>query len=277
LALCVLGSGSGGNCTVLRHSQEVMLIDAGFGPITTTRRLIQARLQLSDVRAICLTHLDRDHFRPQWMRTLLGFGIRVYLHRWERATMMRYEGAEQLEQAGLLHCFDDAAFDPLANVRVSPIRLAHDEKGTSGFHIATPRGRVGYATDLGVVPRTLLDQFADIDLLAIESNYDPQMQLGSSRPIFLKRRIMGGAGHLSNEQAFDAVCRIVERSRPGNPQHIVLLHRSRQCNCPQKVREIFESEPSIRGRLTLTEQRRRSRWLIVRPRASTPHQQLTLF
>jgi phosphoribosyl 1,2-cyclic phosphodiesterase len=102
-----------------------------------------------------------------------------------------------------------------------------------------------------------------VDLLAIESNYDPPMQLRSKRPLFLKRRIMGDAGHLSNEQAFEAVRRILDRSPDGSPRHIVLLHRSRQCNCPQTVREVFARDGRIAARLTLSDQRRPTRWFEV--------------
>ena len=62
--------------------------------------------------------------------------------------------------------------------------------------------------------------------LAIESNYCPVMQRESPRPGFLKARIMGGSGHLSNEQCAATVRRIAPRER------VVLLHLSQECNEP---------------------------------------------
>jgi hypothetical protein len=114
------------------------------------------------------------------------------------------------------------------------------------------------------VPEHLIDGFAELDILALESNYDPGMQLASARPWFLKRRIMGGRGHLSNEQALEAIRRIFEkadRRRGKLPAHVVLLHRSRQCNCPRLVRKLFARDPRIAQRLTLAEQYSRSQWL----------------
>ena len=71
------------------------------------------------------------------------------------------------------------------------------------------------------------DLFRHVDVLAIESNYCPVMQENSDRPEFLKRRIMDGSGHLSNQQSAAAVRAIAPK------KHVVLLHLSRQCNTPE--------------------------------------------
>ena len=62
LELCVLASGSSGNCSMVRAAAGVVLIDAGIGPRTVAKRMIGSGVSLRDVRAICLTHLDSDHF-----------------------------------------------------------------------------------------------------------------------------------------------------------------------------------------------------------------------
>ena len=273
--LCVLGSGSGGNCTIIRLRDQAVIIDLGFGPRTTVKRLGQAGFSLDHIKSVCLTHLDQDHFRPHWMATLLGRRIRVHLHRWHLDQWLTLPGAEAMVEAELVSVFEDEPFEPAAGLKISPIHLAHDQKGTIGFLVESDFGRIGYATDLGHVPPELIERFAGVDVLAIESNYDPPMQLKSPRPLFLKRRIMGHAGHLSNEQAFEAVTRIIDRSPPGRPGHVVLLHRSRQCNCPEIVRRLFSQDKRIAERLTLSEQRRRTRWLHPIPVQVAAAQQLT--
>jgi phosphoribosyl 1,2-cyclic phosphodiesterase len=272
--LCVLGSGSGGNSSVIRYNQEAFLVDAGFGPLTSAKRLQQAKVRVDQIRAVLVTHLDQDHFRPTWMATLLGFGIKVYVHRWHLSDFELIPGAFEMIHAGLVEVFDDEAFSPIDDITVRPIHLSHDTKGTSGFLIENHVGRVGYATDLGHVPDELIERFTGVDVLAIESNYDPPMQLKSGRPLFLKRRIMGHAGHLSNQQCFEAVCRIIDRSPPGSPKHIVLLHRSQQCNCPNILREVFAQDLRVAGRVHLSEQRKRSRWFPIERRATAPREQM---
>jgi phosphoribosyl 1,2-cyclic phosphodiesterase len=264
LRMCVLGSGSAGNSTIVQRGDGVLMIDAGFGPRTTARRLIGTGLELNDIGALCLTHLDQDHFNPAWLRVLLGRRINVYVMRRHVAGLHEINGGRALHDAGLVHEVGDIAFEPMPGLRVEPVVLPHDKRGTAGFLLGCDEGHIGYATDLGHVPERLIDRFAGVHLLAIESNYDPDMQRTSNRPEFLKRRIMGGAGHLSNQQAFEAVRGIVRRSPHGGPQQVVLLHRSRECNHPDLVRRVYEIDPCMRARLTLAEQSRRTDWFVVR-------------
>jgi len=88
-----------------------------------------------------------------------------------------------------------------ARTQIEVTPLPHDDLATAGFLFCHGGIRLGFATYLGRVPTALLESFTDLDALAVESNYDRTMQQASNRPAFLKRRIMGGLGHLSNEQA----------------------------------------------------------------------------
>lgn len=264
--MCVLASGSGGNCSVLRTPGGVVLIDAGLGPRLVSQRLASSggSIGAADVTAVCLTHLDRDHFNPNWLPTLARRGIRLFCHA-RQAADVRAVAAETGVSVDLAE-FDVAAFEPVPGLLAEPIHFAHDQDGSHGFLFEGFDARVGYATDLGHVPNGLVDRLCTggLDVVAIESNYDRQMQLDSPRPHFLKRRIMGGRGHLSNDQAFDAVRRVFNRLEqcPGRlPLHVVLLHRSRQCNCPHVVRRLFSRDARIASRLVLSNQDAPTEWL----------------
>jgi phosphoribosyl 1,2-cyclic phosphodiesterase len=252
-----------------------MLLDAGLGPRNTAKRMNGTGVAVKDVTAICLTHLDSDHFSVDWIPTILNNGIRVYCH------MNGIEKLHELTDDRLIHKIVgfDGSFEPVEGLKFSAVAVAHDEKCCSGFVINGFGCRVGFATDLGHVPRDLIEAFSSLDILAIESNYDPQMQIESTRPAFLKQRIMGGRGHLSNEQAYEAVKQILdrhERSGSSLPAHIVLLHRSRQCNCPKLVRKTFLRDARLAERLTLAEQFSRSSWLRVRKLPPLIGEQLVL-
>lgn len=265
LRVCVLGSGSGGNCTVLACGSRILLIDAGFGPRTTGRKLAQAGLDLDQVQAVCLTHLDQDHFRRNWPAELLKRELRVYLHHWHVDHLFRLPGGHALFEAGLVECFDGEPFEPVNGIITSTCRCQHDMQGTISYRFDTDSGCVGFATDLGHVPAALIDHLAGVDLLAIECNYDEHMTIHSPRPSFVNRRNMSSSGHLSNDQSFAAVQQISAASVGGNPRQVVLLHRSSQCNHPMKVKRVFEQDARLAARITLTEQRRRTRWLHVKP------------
>jgi phosphoribosyl 1,2-cyclic phosphodiesterase len=277
IELCILASGSGGNCSVLRTPGGVVLIDVGIGPRTTAKRLQGTGVTIADVAAICLTHLDRDHFSPTWVATLIKFGIRIRCHASRVEEVARVAADSRVWE--LIDPFGEEPFEPIAGLLAHAIRLDHDESGSHGFIVEGFGSRLGYATDLGCVPEHFTDRLEALDMLAIESNYDPRMQLDSERPWFLKQRIMGGRGHLSNEQAFAAICRVLDRAEAAGgklPAHIVLLHRSRQCNCPHVLQRLFSKDPRIAARLTLAEQHARTEWLRPRDVEPAPGKQLAL-
>ena len=99
--------------------------------------------------------------------------------------------------------------------------------------------------------------------------------------MFLQQRIMGGGGHLSNPQALKAVKELFDRCTRGghsSPRQVVLLHRSRQCNCPVLLKRVFESDSRIGPRVVLTEQYSRTEWISAMraPRIPWLGEQLTL-
>ena len=270
IEVCVLASGSAGNCTVVRTPGGVVLVDAGLGPRTTAQRLAGTGVHVADVSAICLTHLDHDHFNRNWLTTLLNRGIRIHCHFRRVDDLMRialgsHPEREQLERfRDLVEPFNGEPFEPADGLEFRPFLFAHDRLGSHGFVMSGFGCRVGFATDLGRVPETLYEDFDALDVLALESNYDRRMQLESPRPWFLKNRIMGGSGHLSNDQAFDAVRKLLNRYEARGwrlPAHIVLLHRSRECNCPELLRKHFCRDARVAPRLVLAEQHERSPWL----------------
>ena len=276
--VCVLGSGSGGNCSVLRTPAGAMLIDAGLGPRVTESRLKGTGIKLDEIGAICLTHLDHDHFNGNWIPTIAQRGIRVFVHSQRLNDLLRTALADETRRAhsrifkSCVQTFGTSnSFNPIDGLSCQAIKVAHDRLGSYAFVLDGFGCRIGWATDLGHVPAQLIEQFESLDVLAIESNYDPAMQQTSARPWFLKKRIMGGSGHLSNEQAFVAIRTILDRCQHRGeklPSHIVLLHRSRQCNCPHLVRRMFRQDPRVAARLTLSDQHRRTDWL--RPQKMQP-------
>jgi phosphoribosyl 1,2-cyclic phosphodiesterase len=268
LELCVLGSGSAGNSSAITGGgvDGVVLIDAGLGPRVAGQRLARPRTHgrrfgVADVRAIVLTHLDSDHFNINWIATLKKYEIPVYCHASRVDDLVFRTNTRGIRVD--IRPFN-GNFEPVRGITLDPIAFAHDAEGSHGFVIEGGGVRIGYATDLGQVPEGLLEHFCDLDLLAIESNYDRQMQMDSPRPWFLKNRIMNGHGHLSNEQAYTLVRKLFttcECAGKRLPRHVVLLHRSRECNCPDLLQKFFARDSRIAARLTLSHQDEPTEWL----------------
>ena len=67
------------------------------------------------------------------------------------------------------------------------------------------------------------------DHLVVEANYDVDMLLRGHYPPELKRRIMSGNGHLSNEQTAS----LLKRSLHDSLRNVWLCHLSEQNNTPE--------------------------------------------
>jgi phosphoribosyl 1,2-cyclic phosphodiesterase len=265
LSFAVLGSGSSGNSTVvLLHGERAcekpiaVLIDAGLTPRATNRRLAEFGMSLADVSAILITHFDGDHFVATWGNVVEKLGLMVYCHHRHRRA-----AAAMLGSVRRVHLFRDSfqldGLEGEARTALAP----HDEHGTASYRLDHRGARFGFATDIGRVTHDVLDLLRDVDGLAIESNYDPDMQRQSGRPTYLKRRIMGGLGHLSNIQSLEAV---QELSCQTSLQHIAALHLSRQCNEPGLITAMYarEAKPLL-SKLTITSQIHATPMLRVTP------------
>ncbi|MDX2119380.1 MAG: MBL fold metallo-hydrolase [Planctomycetota bacterium] len=223
--LRVLASGSRGNCSLLSApvgpTTRHWLIDAGVGIRRMTVLLRELGMSFDDLSGVLLTHLDHDHISPPVIGALPEHAP-LHLHK---------RHLRRGDREGLLYHrtlpFDEP-FELAPGVSVAPALAAHDELGSSTLRISfAGHGTLGFATDLGCVPTSIVNHLAGVDVLAIESNHCPHLQERSSRPQFLKRRIMGGAGHLNNQQCAQAVRDIAPR------EHVVLLHLSQDCNTPE--------------------------------------------
>jgi phosphoribosyl 1,2-cyclic phosphodiesterase len=267
-SFCILGSGSAGNCTALCFGAgadcRVVLIDAGLSPRQTMLRLQARGLHLRQVSDILFTHFDGDHLHPGWIVFAERLGVRLRVHR----DHLRAAAIAGLNLGRIEPFVRDLTLGEAdQTTKAHAIRFAHDDLGSIGFIITHGQARLGFATDLGHAPTSLFEQFVNLHALAIESNYDRNMQLASGRPPFLKRRIMGGAGHLSNEQSLDAILRIAQQSQLGR---IALLHLSRQCNDPARVKALYRRRaPHLLDMLMISNQLRPTPMMPVAPRAAS--------
>jgi phosphoribosyl 1,2-cyclic phosphodiesterase len=254
--LRVLASGSAGNCTVIiagrGMDRSVVLVDIGISLRRARLLLRDCDLDLADIDAVLVTHLDSDHYQPSWTRALsrATFHMHDRHHRFARRHHLIDPKARVAPHDGERFLVTDA-------VSIDPLHVAHDDLGVSAFRFAFRRAApLGFATDIGRVTDDFIAHFRGVATMAIESNYCPRLQLASSRPEFLKRRIMGGSGHLSNEQCADALEHI-------NPTHdAVLLHLSRECNTPGRARAPHAGR---HYRTTVTSQHDPTPWIEIPP------------
>jgi len=232
-AVSFLGSGSSGNCAVVKTEKTAVLLDAGLSVRETGRRLAARGLALSDIAAVFVTHEHSDHARAA-CDFAVRLGIPVY------AT---HGTARCLEFPGPL--FADVR--PVADGRrvvlgggdleVQITATPHDGAESVCYVFQDGAGRrVGAATDLGHLSPRVLDALTDCEVLGLEANYDVDLLRAGPYPFSLKQRILSYLGHLSNEAAAAALARLVgARTRA-----VVALHVSRHNNTATLAERAFE-------------------------------------
>src|SRR5580704_3334781 len=231
LYIASLNSGSNGNCYYIGNDRESVLIDAGIPCRETERRMRRLGLSLSTVKAIFISHEHDDHIR----------GLEVLSRRYQLPVYISESTHRQLPLAlepELVMRLDPREPVTTGDLTVTPFPKTHDASDPCSFVVSSPTVRIGVFTDLGVVCEQLIHHFRQCHAAFLETNYDEHLLDTGRYPHFLKNRIRGGFGHLSNRQALD----LFVRHRPGFMSHLFLSHLSRDNNRPELVQALFEKE-----------------------------------
>ena len=128
-------------------------------------------------------------------------------------------------------------------MEVTAFPTAHDAPGSCGFRFDTPDGAVGLLTDTGYVTEAAADVLPGVALAVLEANHDVETLRSGPYPYYLKRRILGDEGHLSNESAARFAVTLAEQGAA----EIVLAHLSRENNTPAMARNAVETALSAAG------------------------------
>ncbi|WP_052446930.1 MBL fold metallo-hydrolase [Candidatus Soleaferrea massiliensis] len=216
-------SGSSGNCLLVEHGGEKLLIDAGMSCKCITEALRQVDVEIAELSGIFVTHEHSDHIKGLRIITK-KFGIPVFA----TEPVARYLlSKDHIFGDTPVHILEDVL--DLSTMRLHPFKTSHDSVGSVGFRISTDNGReIGIATDLGRVTDEVHAALCGCGLVVLESNYDQRMLECGPYPYMLKRRIMSARGHLSNDD-----CALeLERLIGSGCTQFILAHLSKENNLP---------------------------------------------
>ncbi len=239
MRLRVLGSGSQGNCLAVRGGGKLLLIDCGFSCREVTKRLAACGVSIDEVDGILFTHDHSDHCSA--LRTLYKKNPRLALYA-NGNTADAIASCCGVEDGWCV--FETTVPFAVGGLTITSFSVPHDASDAVGYLIEDGESSLFVGTDMGVMTLPAKEALARATCAVLESNHDPELLARSARPEPLKQRIRGRSGHLSNDQAADAIREI----NPPNLRTLLLAHISQECNADYLALETMERALKELGR-----------------------------
>lgn len=238
MRLCSIASGSGGNCIYVGSDTTHILIDAGISGKRTEAGLARLELSGRDIDGILITHEHSDHISGLrvWARR---YGTPIYATKETLAALKRRDGGEISEDL-----FREIKADEkivIKDMVCHPMRISHDSANPVAYRIYYGNQKVGILTDLGCYNEYTVESLRGMDALLLEANHDVRMLQVGNYPYYLKQRILGERGHLSNELAG----RLLSRLLHDGLQAVILGHLSKENNLPELAYEAVRMEVNM--------------------------------
>lgn len=225
---CSIASGSNGNCYYVAKENDAVLIDIGINTKHIELRMAKLGLNPSTIKAIFITHEHRDHIR----------GLAVFCKRYQipvYITAGSYKGSRLQLPPPLVNIIPTNAQVQIGQLKILGVPKYHDAKEPCSFVVTDGKTNVAIMTDLGRTCDNVKHVVQHSDVLLLESNYDEDMLEQGRYSYYLKNRIRGGWGHISNKTALE----LFLRHRTSRLKHLILGHLSAENNTVDKVWDTF--------------------------------------
>jgi len=228
LIIASVNSGSNGNCYYVGNQSEAVLIDAGVSCRETEKRLFRMALPVPKIKAMFISHEHTDH----------TYGMEVFARRYQipvYISPLTHQNSRLKPEEHLVNPIVADSTIQVGGLVVKAFSKRHDAADPLSFTVSGSGITVGVFTDIGSVCENLVEHFSQCHAAFLEANYDETMLEEGRYPLFLKNRIRGDHGHLSNNQALQ----LFLSHKPAFMTHLLLSHLSKDNNDPQLVLDLF--------------------------------------
>ncbi|MBQ0059826.1 MAG: MBL fold metallo-hydrolase, partial [Lachnospiraceae bacterium] len=236
MRLYSIASGSSGNCICVSSGNSTILIDAGISGKKIESGMNQLDMTTRDVEAIFVTHEHNDHIRGLGVLAR-RYGIPIYGSIGTIKAMEKMDALGKIPE-GLMHVVDPDAITTIGDLDIDPFRIHHDAADPLGFKVVNGSKQMAVVTDTGHYDEEMVSHLTGLDVVLLESNHDVRMLETGRYPYYLKKRILGEKGHLSNETAGQMLCRLLH----DDMKKIFLGHLSGENNLEALALEAVKAE-----------------------------------
>lgn len=223
-----LNSGSNGNCYFIGNDKEAILVDAGISCREIEKRMLRLGLFIKCLKAVFISHEHADHIRGV-VKLARKHQLPVYI------TPLTLKNSPISLEDNLVRSFNTNQPIIIGSLSITAFLKFHDASEPHSFIIESQGLKIGVFTDIGYPCEQLIHYFKQCHAAFLEANYDDDMLEQGRYSFSLKKRIKGGKGHLSNQQALA----LFIDHKPVFMSHLILSHLSKENNCPKKVHELF--------------------------------------
>lgn len=232
MKVCVLSSGSKGNSTIVITDKVKILIDLGTTTSYVEAALNNLNVDVKEISHILITHSHVDHIK----------GLKVFIKRYNPVILVTEDMKNVLEKelGNFRYEYYEDKKAIIGDLTVNVIKTSHDAEESIGFVLTNNNSSMVYITDTGYINQKYFKILSNNNLYVLESNHDIKMLMDGPYPYYLKQRVQGDKGHLSNKQASDYLCKFIG----DNTRKIVFAHISEHNNSYEKVIETFNEELS---------------------------------
>lgn len=230
LNVASLNSGSNGNCYYISNDTEAVLIDAGISCREIEQRMKHLNLCMTKIKAVFVSHEHTDHIRG-----ISGLVHKYHIPVYITTTTLKH-GRLRLDM-GLVRSFTSHEPVIIGGLYIVPFPKLHDAADPYSFVVSFRDIKIGIFTDIGTPCEYVTHYFKQCNAAFLEANYDEHMLEKGNYPYYLKNRIRGNKGHLSNTQALS----LFLEHKPSFMSHLFLSHLSKNNNCPDLVQNLFNT------------------------------------
>ena len=239
MRLCSIASGSSGNCIYVGSDHTHLLVDAGISKKKIEEGLHELQVKGEELDGILVTHEHADHIQGLGVFSR-KYGVPIYATKGTLRGIMNCKNLGKMPEGIYKEIDVDKEF-VIGDVTVHPFAISHDANQPSAYRFEHSDKRVAVATDLGKYDSYIVENLKKLDAILLESNHDIHMLEVGPYPYYLKQRVLGDRGHLSNELSGRLLCDILH----DNLKKVVLGHLSKENNYAELAYETVKLEVTL--------------------------------